>query len=110
MVKSIKDTGPSSVVSSILGGIGSVSSVSFLSAWPDGPGGLSSSGSSSSEVKVPSLPGGSSAGGVLSYGSFVLGRFRDGVLSIVRKYDDRTLFALYSLISVGLIVKLNRRR
>ena len=99
------------MVSSFLGGIGSVSSVSFLSAWPDGPGGLSSTGSSSGEEKLSSLPGGSSAGGVLLYGLFVLGRFRDGVFSsIVRKYDDRTLFALYSLISVGLVVKLNRQR
>ena len=91
MVKSINDTVPSSMVLSGSRGIGAVLLFSSLAAWPDDPCWLSTSGSSSSEEKLPSLPGGSSAGGVLSYGSFVLGRFRDGVLSIVRKYDDRTL-------------------
>ena len=99
MVKSIKDTGPSSMISSILGGIRSVSLVSFLSAWPGSSDGLPF-GLPSSVEKLPCLPGGSSAGGVPEKSSLlvlrrfllVLCRFRGGDLSsIVRKYGDRTL-------------------
>ena len=63
MVKSIKDTGPSSMVSSIPGGICAVSSFSFLAARPGSGGGLPFWLPSSVE-KLPSLPGDLSAGGV----------------------------------------------
>ena len=77
-------------------------SVSFLSAWPGGSDELPFGLSSSDVKRLPSLPGGSSAGGVPEKSSLlvlcrfllVLCRFRDGDLSassIVRKYGDRTL-------------------